>query len=356
MNNKKTIVFTGGGSAGHVIPNIAIIESLNDAYTIAYMGSKTGIEKSLITARGIPYYPISTGKWRRYWSWQNFLDPFKVLWGIVKSYCILQRLKPSVVFSKGGFVALPVVVAAWLRGILVIAHESDVTPGLANRLSFYFVTRMCLSFEETKKYFSNSQKCEVTGTPIRPSLYHGKAESAKRFCGFARQKSTLLIMGGGSGSCVINRVLRLLLPTLLLEFNVIHLCGQGQILPELMQEGYYQAAYAGDALPHFFALADIVISRAGANTLAELLALHKPHILIPLVRGSRGDQVHNAEYFLKKGLSRILPEKDLAADTLRQAIDDLLKNLPEIHARLQAYPIPRACHLISQLIQNTSSL
>lgn len=318
----KKIVFTGGGTAGHVTPNIALIQKLSQqGWQCEYIGSNQGIEKTLIEKINVPFYGIKSGKLRRYFSWQNFIDPFKILWGTIQSFFILGKIKPNLIFSKGGFVAFPVVFAAWLRRIPVIAHESDLTPGLATRLSYPFARHMCVTFDKAKNYFKKSDKVKVTGTPIRESLFQGDKNKGKLFCQFNNDKPCLLVVGGGLGSVAINKVVRAALPELLKTYNVIHLCGQGKVDQSLKYEGYKQFEYVYDEMPDLFALADLIISRSGANSVYEVLALAKPHIFIPLpLSASRGDQIQNANYFQELGISYVLKEEKLSEQILTEAV------------------------------------
>lgn len=319
----KKIVLTGGGTAGHVTPNIALLPKLKEAgYEIYYIGSYEGIERKLIESYEIPYYGISSGKLRRYFDWKNFSDPFKVLKGYGQAISILKKLKPDVVFSKGGFVSVPVVMAAKHCKIPAIIHESDMTPGLANKLAIPSATKVCCNFPETLQYLPEG-KAVLTGSPIRSELLKGDKVHALNFIGnFTAKKSTLMVIGGSIGSVVINDTVRKALPELLKEYQVVHLCGKGNLAPELDgTQGYVQYEYIKEELNDLFALADIVISRAGANAICELLALHKPNILIPLsAAASRGDQILNARSFEKQGFSYVLEEEKLTEETLLGAI------------------------------------
>lgn len=319
----KKIVLTGGGTAGHVTPNIALLPKLEEAgYEIYYIGSYEGIERKLIESYEIPYYGISSGKLRRYFDWKNFSDPFKVLKGYGQAISILKKLKPDVVFSKGGFVSVPVVMAAKHCKIPAIIHESDMTPGLANKLAIPSATKVCCNFPETLQYLPEG-KAVLTGSPIRSELLKGDKVHALNFIGnFTAEKPTLMVIGGSIGSVVINDTVRKALPELLKEYQVVHLCGKGNLAPELDgTQGYVQYEYIKEELNDLFALADIVISRAGANAICELLALHKPNILIPLsAAASRGDQILNARSFEKQGFSYVLEEEKLTEETLLEAI------------------------------------
>ncbi len=353
---KPTLVFTGGGTAGHVTPNLALIEQLKSDFEIAYVGSKRGVEQQMVTAKKIPYHAVRSGKLRRYFSWQNLRDPFNLMVGIVQSAVLLRRLKPKLVFSKGGFVALPVVIGAWINRIPVIAHESDLSPGLANRLSFPFVTKVCVTFDAGKAYFKKQNKVLVTGTPIRPELLAGSREKGLECCGFNGTKPCLLVIGGSQGAKVLNRCVREQLDALCDQFHVIHLCGKGKLDKALQaRENYYQLEYAADDLPDLFAASDIVLSRAGANALYEILALAKPHVLVPLSRRySRGDQIDNARYFEQKGISSVLEDTEgLSSDSVRDALESVYARREEIIARIKALKIQSATSVLLSLIRET---
>ena len=324
----KHIVLTGGGTAGHVTPNIALIPRLQEAgYQISYIGSYDGIEKKLIEELGIPYYGISSGKLRRYFDLKNFSDPFRVLKGFSQAKILLRQLKPDVVFSKGGFVTVPVVIAAKKCKIPAIIHESDMTPGLANKLCLPSAAKVCCNFPETVKSLPEN-KAVLTGTPIRPELMDGDKEAAREFCGFTDEKPVLMVIGGSLGAASINENVRKILPKLLKEFQVVHLCGKGKVNESLNgTPGYVQYEYIKQELPDLFALADIVISRAGANAICELNALKKPNLLIPLsAKASRGDQILNARSFERQGFSMVLEEEEITEQTLLDSIRKLYAN------------------------------
>lgn len=321
----KKIVLTGGGTAGHVTPNIALLPSLQDAgFEVHYIGSYSGIEKKLIEDMGIPYYGISSGKLRRYFDVKNFSDPFRVMKGFGEANHILKKIQPNVVFSKGGFVTVPVVIAAKKNRIPAIIHESDMTPGLANKLCIPSATKVCCNFKETFDLLPEG-KAVLTGTPIRKELFEGSSTKAAEFCGLSADKPTILIIGGSSGSVVINNAVRESLNEILPNFQVIHLCGKGHLDESLKnKEGYVQFEYISKELRDLFALSDLVISRAGANAICELLALKKPNILIPLSKAaSRGDQILNAKSFKKNGFSYVIEEEELSKASLLNAIRDV---------------------------------
>lgn len=324
----KRIVLTGGGTAGHVTPNIALLPKLKDlSYDIHYIGSYEGIEKKLIEEFDIPYYGISSGKLRRYFDPKNFTDPFKVVKGYGEARRLIKTLKPDVVFSKGGFVSVPVVLAAGRSKIPVIIHESDITPGLANKLCIPSAVKVCCNFPETLEYLPKD-KAVLTGTPIRQELLNGNKLEALKFCGFTANKPVILIIGGSMGSTIVNEAVRKILPELLIKYQVIHLCGKGKIDDSLAgTPGYIQFEYIKKELSDLFALADVVISRAGANAICELLALHKPNLLIPLsANASRGDQILNARSLERQGFSMVLEEETMTDKKLLKSINKLYED------------------------------
>lgn len=324
----KRIILTGGGTAGHVTPNIALLPQLKErGYDIHYIGSYNGIEKELIEQFGIPYHGISSGKLRRYFSLQNFTDPFRVLKGFGEAKKLIKSLKPDVIFSKGGFVSVPVVVAGKQCRVPTIIHESDMTPGLANKLAIPSASKVCCNFPETLSHLPKD-KAVLTGCPIRQELLSGDREAALKFCNLTSDKPVILIIGGSLGSVAVNNAVRAILPTLLKDFHVVHLCGKGKTDDAFKDlSGYVQFEYIKKELKDLFALADIVISRAGANAICELLALHKPNLLIPLsANASRGDQILNARSFERQGFSLVLEEEELSPTILLDAIQKLYKD------------------------------
>ncbi|MDD6347564.1 MAG: undecaprenyldiphospho-muramoylpentapeptide beta-N-acetylglucosaminyltransferase [Lachnospiraceae bacterium] len=324
----KKIILTGGGTAGHVTPNIALIPRLKEmGYEISYIGSYNGIEKTLIEKEGIPYYGIATGKLRRYFDVKNFTDPFRVIKGMHEAKVLMKKLKPDIVFSKGGFVSVPVVRAARACRIPAIIHESDMTPGLANKLCLSAAAKICCNFPETAAVLPEG-KALLTGTPIRAELMNGSRDKGLAFTGLDGSKPVLLIIGGSLGAASVNNAIRRILPSLLPDFDVIHLCGKDKLDSSLIgTPGYCQYEYIREELPDLFALADAVISRAGANAICELLALKKPNLLIPLsAKASRGDQLLNAESFRKQGYSLVLDEDTMTDAQLLEAIHTLYDN------------------------------
>ena len=353
----KRIVLTGGGTAGHVTPNIALLPSLRDAgYEVFYIGSYNGIEKDLVAKQEIPYYGISSGKLRRYFDWQNFTDPFRVIHGYSQARSLLKKLHPDVIFSKGGFVSVPVVRAAGSLRIPTIIHESDMTPGLANRLSIPIAQKVCCSFPETLKYLPE-EKAVLTGSPIRRELLEGDRDAALKFLGWADSgKPALLVIGGSQGSVAINQALRADLDSLLKDIRIIHLCGKGNLEESLNgREDYVQLEYVSDELKDLFALADFVLSRAGANSICELLALRKPNLLIPLsAASSRGDQILNADSYQRQGYSLVLKEELLTPDSLLRSLKELYRDRDKYIAAMATSTQSNAIDVIMNLIMEAS--
>lgn len=355
---KPHIIFTGGGSSGHVTPNLALIKAAEeDGWKVSYIGSKKGIEADIIKACEIPFYGISTGKLRRYFSWKNFLDPFRIIFGIAQSYYILHKTKASILFSKGGFVAFPVVFAAWVKRIPIIAHESDLSPGLANRLSFPFVNKICLTFETAQQFFKNQHNTIVTGTPIRTELLTGSKQKGLEICGFSAEKPCILVMGGGLGAVPLNDIIQKNLPLLLKKYAIIHLCGKGKMSSLHPQQDYFPLEYADAELPDLLAAADIIISRAGANSLYEILALKKPHILIPLShKVSRGDQIQNARFFENLKISVVIEEEALNTECLFSALEQVACEKKAIIEKMEALHIISATEKIMDILRKQLGL
>lgn len=353
----KRIVLTGGGTAGHVTPCIALLPALKkEGYDIQYIGSYNGIERKLIEEYHIPYYGISSGKLRRYFDLKNISDPFKVMKGYFEARKILKNLKPDIIFSKGGFVTVPVVLAAKKHKIPVIIHESDMTPGLANKLAIPAAKKVCANFPETIKYLP-PEKAVLTGTPIRKELFSGNKIRGLDLCGFSANHPVILVIGGSTGSKTINETIRGMLPTLLRDYQIIHLCGKGNLDEKLKgTKGYIQFEYSKEELSDLLAAADLVISRAGANAICELLALRKPNILIPLpAASSRGDQILNAESFERQGYSYLLREENLSVATLMQAMKTVTENKQEYLEAMNKSDLNNSIETIIQLIKETQN-
>lgn len=347
----KKIILTGGGTAGHVTPNIALLDRLKEeGFEISYIGSKDGIEKQLIENLGIPYYGISSGKLRRYFSWKNFTDPFRVIKGGREAKRIMKQVKPDIVFSKGGFVTVPVVRAAAKCKVPVVSHESDMTPGLANKIGMRYASKICCNFPETLAKLGD--KGIHTGTPIRSELFTGTREAGLKYAGFPDDKPVILVVGGSTGAVRVNEAVRAVLPELLKEFRVIHLCGKGKSDPAYNGiDGYVQIEYCDKEMKDVLAAADIVISRAGANAICELLALHKPNLLIPLsAEASRGDQILNAASFEKQGFSMVLQESETTPESLLAAVRKLYAEREEYRARMAKSETSDAADTIVKLL------
>lgn len=352
----KKIVLTGGGTAGHVTPNIALIPELKkQGYDIHYIGSYDGIESKLIADMGIPYYGISSGKLRRYIDLKNMSDPFKVIKGLGQARHLLKKIKPDVVFSKGGFVSVPVVVAAKSRKIPCVIHESDMTPGLANKICIPCAARVCTNFPETLKHLP-PEKAVLTGSPIRQELFHGDREKGLAFCGFHDRKPVILIIGGSLGAVAVNTAVRNILPELLKDFQVIHLCGKDKIDASLTgTPGYIQYEYIKEELSDLMAASDIMISRAGANAICEILALRKPNILIPLsAQASRGDQILNAASFEKAGYSIVIQEEDVTDEGLLAAVHQAYRQRAEYRKAMERSQLNNSIEKIVGLINEAA--
>jgi UDP-N-acetylglucosamine--N-acetylmuramyl-(pentapeptide) pyrophosphoryl-undecaprenol N-acetylglucosamine transferase len=312
MSNK--ILFTGGGSAGHVTLNLTLIPHFQEqGWETIYVGSKNGIEVDLVSKQeNVKYIGIETGKLRRYFSIQNFFDLFKIPVGIMQAYCVIRKEKPDVIFSKGGFVSFPVIVGAWLNGKKAIMHESDMSLGLANRLSLPYVYKLFTTFEETTTKQEYKSKIDNIGPVMSARLAGGSKANGKKFCGFKSNKPVILVIGGSLGADSINKAIRDNLEDLLEDYQIAHVCGKGRMDKSIKQEGYVQFEYVGPEFKDLMTLSDIVISRAGSNSIFELLMLKKPMMLVPLPStSSRGEQVLNAQSMAKKGVANVVRDEDL---------------------------------------------
>ena len=349
----KKIILTGGGTAGHVTPNLALLPSLRkEEFEIHDIGSYNGIERRLIEDAGIPYDGISSGKLRRYFDIKNFSDPLRVLKGYGQAKRLMKQYRPDIVFSKGGFVSVPVVLAAKHYKIPVIIHESDMTPGLANKICIPAAKKVCCNFPETLNYLPKD-KAVLSGSPIREELLTGDRLSGLQYAGLSANRPVILVIGGSLGSVTVNHAVRSILPKLLSQFQVIHICGKGNLDESLIgTSGYVQYEYVDKPLRHLFAAADLIISRAGANSICEILALRKPNILIPLsAAASRGDQILNANSFAKQGFSTVLEEEILTSDTLYQAVSDTYKKRTAFIEAMEKSTLNNAVETIMNLIR-----
>ncbi len=334
----KNVVLTGGGTAGHVTPNLALIPLFRDkGFRIHYIGSVDGMERKIIEdVNYVRYYGISSGKLRRYFHIKNFTDPFRILKGFFQAKKILKRLRPAVVFSKGGFVTVPVVIAAKMLKIPVVIHESDFTSGLANKIALPFANTMCTTFKETAA--AAGKKGVFTGSPVRPSIFEGDPERGRIICGFEKGRPIILVIGGSSGAVAINNCVDEALDEMIEKYQVIHIRGIANIKKELEgKSGYRQFGYVDEELPHLLACADVIVSRAGANAIFEFSSLYKPMLLIPLpVSASRGDQMHNAKYFEQQGFCRVLRQEFLNVTTLIAGIEEVYSKRFEFETNMRA--------------------
>lgn len=354
----KKIVLTGGGSAGHVTPNLALLPYLKEkGYEIHYIGSYDGIEREIISKYPeITYHPIRTGKLRRYLSVKNLTDPFRVIAGCGDAKKIIKKVRPDVLFSKGGFVSVPAVLAAHSAKIPVITHESDMTPGLANKIIKPFASRICVTFPETLQYISGD-KGVVVGSPIRDVLFHGDASKARRSLAFAdNAKEVILVMGGSLGARAINEAVRANLPFLCEKYNIIHLCGKKNLAPQeeigQFAGSYKQFEFVSEELPDMLAFASCVISRAGSNAIHEFAALQKPMLLIPLpLSASRGDQILNAKSFEKRGIAIVLDEDKMDHAAFCDGVKMLFEKKKELVSALEKETAINATNKIVEIIE-----
>ena len=348
----KKIVLTGGGTLGHVTPHLALIPHLREAgYEIHSIGTDNGMDAPKMRAEpGVHYHAVKSGKLRRYFSWQNFTDPFRVLAGAFQSARLMGKIRPDVVFSKGGFVAVPVVFGAWLHRVPVLCHESDLTPGLANRLCRPFARRFATTFPECAERLG--RKAEMTGTPLRPELFQGSREKGLALFGFDGKKPVLLMMGGSSGAQSVNRALREALPRLS-AFDVAHICGRGNLDPSLEgRAGYRQMEFLDAELPDALAATDLVLSRAGANALGEFQHLGRPMLLVPYPKGaSRGDQILNARSLEKRGLCHVLMQEEMNPASLAEAIENTWRHREKLEKALREAPPADGTRRVLEMIE-----
>ena len=355
MARQKCLVFTGGGTLGHVMPNLPLIEHYQqEGYTIHYIGSKKGEERSFIEMRQIAYHPIRTGKLRRYFDWQNFLDIFNVILGIVQSFFVLLRLRPKVLFSKGGYVALPAVVAAWLLRIPIVIHESDRTPGLTTRLSKRFAKNVCVAFQHATQYFEAS-KVTWTGLPVRTAIFHASREKGLGLTGFSGQRPVLLVFGGSLGAGFLNDIVRTHLQDPWLSgFDIVNICGVDKVDKSIQAPHYRQFERLGAEFLDVMQMADLVLTRGGATSLFELLAMKKPHVIIPLSKAvSRGDQVHNARYFAKLNVSSFVEEEAASWEQVRNLLEQSYQNRTTLVANMEQLEFAQATQKVVAVIDKT---
>jgi len=350
----KRIVLTGGGTAGHVTPHLALLPHLiKEGYEIHYIGTKNGIERTMMEKiPEITYHAVQSGKLRRYFDWKNFTDPFRVLAGAFQSAYLIGKIKPDVCFSKGGFVSVPVVIGSWLHRVPTLCHESDLTPGLANKICMRFAKKAATTFPECAKALG--EKATFTGTPLRPELFQGSRKKGLEMAHFTADKPVLLMMGGSLGAQSVNAALRKALPRLLEKLQVFHICGKGNLDASLNGlQGYYQVEFLSEELPDALAAADYILSRAGANALCEFQALGKPMLLVPYPKGaSRGDQILNAQSFEKRGLAKVLMQENMTEDTLTEAIWNLIADEAAFRKSLHDAPPADGTQAVLKMIHD----
>lgn len=345
---------TGGGTAGHVTPNLALVQKLKESgWDISYIGTSKGIEKSLVQDQEIPFYNIRAGKLRRYFDWKNFIDPFNVIIGIIQSFFHLRKIKPNVIFSKGGYVSVPVIIAGWLNGIPSIIHESDFTPGLANKISIPFCVNICTSFAEALNDISSAKKIH-TGSPIRNELLEGNIEAGYRFSNFNNSKPVILILGGSLGSVKLNQIIRSSLPLLLDKYQIIHICGKGKIDTSYDEHlGYKQVEYLKEEMSDIYQITDIAVARSGSNSIFEFYYNKIPSLLIPLpLTVSRGDQILNAQYFKEKQFAELIEEDILTPNLLIKTLDKMYQNKKAYIDSMEKYKMPNGVNNIVNMLNN----
>ena len=333
----KKILFTGGGSGGHVTLNLGLIPLfLEKGWEVVYIGSKNGIENELIKKfSAVKYYAISTGKLRRYFSWDNFKDAMRIPLGVIEAWNIIHKEKPDVIFSKGGFVSFPVVLGGWLNGRRKIyMHESDVTPGLANKMSLPFVSTFFTTFADTTDYVNDKHKVRYVGPVLTDRLNNGDVEKARDLCDFTADKPVVMFVGGSLGAKSINNAVIKNLETLLEKYQIIHICGKGQTSLARCK-GYAPFEFVDKEFKDLMALADVVVSRSGSNAIFELLSQKKPMLLVPLPStSSRGEQSLNAKSFKKQGFAEVI-EDDKIAENLVPMLDNLYTYTHEYIANME---------------------
>ena len=352
----KTAVFTGGGTAGHVLPAVPVMRALQRrGVEVVFIGGADGLERRYLEGLDdVRFFGIASGKLRRYWSWRNLTDVARVLRGVWQSLRLIGRIRPAVIFSKGGHLSFPVVLAGWLRGIPVVAHESDFSPGLANRLAMPFLDALCTSFPMRRP---GSLRGELvhTGSPVRPELLAGSTARGRKLVQASAGRPVVLVTGGSLGADALNEVVAEAAPELVRECCLVHVCGPGKRTGAHLP-GYRQYEFVGPDWGDMLAAADLVVSRAGSNTLFELLSLGKPNLLIPLpARASRGDQIQNADYAAEAGYSRVIQQEQLDASTLVNAVLGMLSEKDAWAAQLARFEALPAVDLLVALIERTSA-
>lgn len=348
-NQKQKVVFTGGGTGGHVFPNQPLVEYYKQKYDVVYIGTRRGMERAIVLPWGVTYVTITSGKLRRYFDLKNAFDILKVIFGIFEALYKLSKIKPIFIFSKGGFVSVPVVIAGRLLSIPVYIHEADMTPGLANRIAMRFATHLFLTFPpkvEPKIGYT------ISGLPLRSDIYTADAMRGKTFLNITSQKPVLLQLGGSLGASSLNTLLRDSLDLLLPNFEIVHVTGKGKANLMIDKVGYQQREFIGTEIFDCIAAADIVVSRAGAGSVMELLTLQKPSLFIPLPRSqSRGDQIENAQYVEKFKVGVALSEEMLESNIFAKMIEKVYNDREIYIKNIKALGLPRAEETIISIIK-----
>lgn len=340
------IVLTGGGTAGHCMPNLALLPRLRTAFEeIDYIGSKEGMEGDLARSAGLPYHEVECCKLRRAFTLKNLAVPFSLLRGRAECVRLLKKLAPDVVFSKGGYVALPVALACKRLSIPLVCHESDCSLGLANRLCVPFASRVLTAFPIAEPKMKNAQ---TVGAPLRENLFRAKKSEGLARYGFSGKKPVLLVLGGSLGAESINRALLQILDGLLEKFDVLHLVGKKNALPLPKKQGYVWRNFEPE-MEYAYAAASFALSRAGANALFEITALKLPALVIPLPSG-RGDQKQNAAYFEKMGAVTVLQEEELHTKSLYDELLALKRQAPALRRAMEALPQKNANATVVEIL------
>lgn len=358
------MVLTGGGSSGHVSPLLAVAAELVASRTssvseVTFLGSTEGPERHLATTAGYPYFPIATGKLRRYIDWKHLGDPFHVPVGVAQARKLLQSLQPAIVLSSGGYVSVPTVIAAWTLRIPIVLFEPNARQGLANRMTARIARKICLGFPDPEKHFPR-RKAVVTGHPVRPEMIAGISDTGFALTKFHKDRPVLLVIGGSQGASYLNTFIRRALPRLTPTMQVVHLCGPGNLAPDLLHEPQYvQFEYVTDELPHLYAMSTIALTRAGAATLAELAACRLPAVLVPLPTSANDHQAANAKIYAAHGASIMLNQTEIHADRLVDTLCHLVNNrekLQSMKSALEQLGNRNAAHqIIHELTSNARS-
>jgi UDP-N-acetylglucosamine--N-acetylmuramyl-(pentapeptide) pyrophosphoryl-undecaprenol N-acetylglucosamine transferase len=329
MNGRKfTVVFTGGGTGGHIYPALAVVRALRDIRDchIVWIGSGNGFDRTVVEGAGIEFYAINCGKLRRYFSLRNFTDIFRIAAGFFSSLALLNKHRPALLFSKGGFVSVPPCAAAGLMRIPVFTHESDFSPGLATRINARFSQKIFITYERTGAFFGKKyiDRMVLSGNPVRPEFYAANPDKGRAFLGVPPDEKILLVLGGSQGADEINSLAESCAAQLAESFFVVHQTGRndGEAAAKTGLR-YKRLSYIGSEMPDILAASALVIGRAGAGTVWECAAVGRPMILVPLASATRGDQIENARFFEKKGAARML---------VRPSAAELLKTVDELSA------------------------